>query len=540
MEPLYKPQGVEERWQRTWEEEGLYNAEADDPRPRFAIAHPPPNVTGDLHLGHALQLSLADTIVRTKRMQGYNVLFQPGFDHAGISTQNAVEKHLATQGKTRQDLGREKFEALVWEWLREYGGKIMVQFRRIGASLDYRRERFTMDDAYVRAVMRFFVHLWNKGWIYRANRIVNWCPFHLTSLSDLELAHVEVDDALTYVRYPLASGDGHITIATVRPATILADVAVAVHPDDERYRDLVGKEVVVPFVERVVPVIADERVEREFGTGALKITPGHDPTDFEIGRDHGLPELAVIGPDGVMNDAAGELAGLTQEEAGLRVLDWASERGLLEKREHYRHSVGHCVRCHSRIEPLIVLQWWLAMEELAAPAIAAVKEGRVRFTPERFARVYLDCMEHVPDWCISRQIWWGHRIPVWYCPDGHLTVAETEPRACADCGSAELRQDDDVLDTWFSSALYPFATLGWPERTPELARWYPGHVLTTARDIIFLWVARMIFSGLELMGDDPFADAVIHSYLANPDGSRMGRTHGTAVEPEDVLEPYGA
>src|SRR5881227_325429 len=341
MESLYRPEGVEERWQQTWEEEGHYNADPDPARESFAIAHPPPNVTGDLHMGHALQLSLADTIIRTRRMQGYNTLFQPGFDHAGISTQNAVEKHLAEEGKTRQDLGREAFEARVWEWLREYGGKIMLQFRRIGASMDYRRERFTMDDAYVRAVNRFFVHLWEKGWIYRANRIVNWCPFHLTSLSDLELAHVDVDDTLVYARYPFADGNGHITIATVRPATILADVAVAVHPEDERYRELVGKEVVVPFVERRVPVIADERVEPEFGTGALKITPGHDPTDFEIGRDHELPELAVVGLDGRMNEESGDLAGLTQKEAGKRVLAWAAERGLLEKRENYRHSVGH-------------------------------------------------------------------------------------------------------------------------------------------------------------------------------------------------------
>ena len=340
MEPRYSPQGVEERWQQTWEAEGLYNADPDPSRPAFAIAHPPPNVTGDLHLGHALQLSLADTIVRTKRMQGFNVLFQPGYDHAGISTQNAVEKHLALEGKTRHDLGREAFEERVWEWLREYGGKIMVQFRRIGASLDYRRERFTMDDAYVRAVMRFFVHLWEKGWIYRANRIVNWCPYHLTSLSDLEVAHVEVDDALTYVRYPLrATGDGHITIATVRPATILGDVAVAVHPDDERYKHLVGREVIVPWVERRVPVIADERVEMSFGTGALKITPAHDPTDYEIGRDHELPELTVIGPDGLMNEEAGELAGLTQAEADERILAWLRERDQLEKRESYRHTV---------------------------------------------------------------------------------------------------------------------------------------------------------------------------------------------------------
>jgi valyl-tRNA synthetase len=397
-----------------------------------------------------------------------------------------------------------------------------------------------MDEGYYRAVMRWFVHLYERGWIYRANRIVNWCPRDETALSDLEVEHEDADDTLSYIRYPLADGSGHVTIATVRPATILADVAVAVHPDDDRYRDLVGKEVVVPFVERRVPVIADERVEQEFGTGALKITPGHDPTDFEIGRDHGLPELAVIGPDGLMNDAAGELAGLTQAEAGLRVLDWASERGELEKREHYRHSVGHCVRCHSRIEPLIVPQWWLAMEELAVPAVAAVKEGRVRFTPDRFARVYLDWMENVRDWCVSRQIWWGHRIPVWYCPDGHVTVAETEPSACAECGSAELRQDEDVLDTWFSSQLYPFATLGWPEKTPELARYYPGSVLTTARDIIFLWVARMIFSGLELRAEEPFADVLIHSTLLNPDGRRMSRTLGTGIDPEEALEPYGS
>jgi valyl-tRNA synthetase len=540
MDPLYRPQGVEQRWQQAWEEEGLYAADPDAPGETFVVMHPPPNISGSLTIGHCLQLSLEDTLVRWHRMRGFNTLFQPGYDHAGISTWAAIGRTLAKEGRSQRDLGREGFDAYVQEWLERYGGTIMSQFRRLGASLDYRRTRFTMDEGYYRAVMRWFVHLYERGWIYRANRIVNWCPRDKTALSDLEVEHEDEDDTLSYVRYPLADGSGYITIATVRPATILADVAVAVHPEDERYRDLVGKEVVAPFVERRVPVIADERVEREFGTGALKITPGHDPTDFEIGRDHGLPEIAVIGPDGLMNDAAGDLAGLTQEEAGKRVLDWASERDLLEKREHYRHSVGHCERCHTRIEPLIVAQWWVAMEELAAPAVAAVKEGRVRFTPDRFARVYLDWMENVRDWCISRQIWWGHRIPVWYCPDGHLTVAETEPGACAECGSAELRQDEDVLDTWFSSALYPYATLGWPDETPELARYYPGHVLTTARDIIFLWVARMIFSGLELVGEEPFRDAVIHSYLQNPEGQRMSRTLGTGIDPEDVLEPYGA
>jgi valyl-tRNA synthetase len=540
MDTLYEPAGVEERWQRTWEEEGLYNADPDPLRQSFAIAHPPPNVTGDLHLGHALQLSLADTIVRTRRMQGLNVLFQPGFDHAGISTQNAVEKHLASEGKSREDLGRDAFVQRVWEWLREYGGKIMLQFRRTGASLDYRRERFTMDDAYIRAVMRFFVHLYRKDWIYRANRIINWCPFHQTSLSDLELAHIEVDDALTYVRYPFAEGDGHVTIATVRPATILADVAVAVHPDDDRYRDFVGREVIVPFVERRVLVIADERVEREFGTGALKVTPGHDPMDYEIGQDHRLPELTVIGADGRMNEAAGELAGLTQDEADERVLAWLKEHDQLEKRESYRHTVAVCDRCHSRIEPRISLQWWCSMEELKKPALEALRSGRVRYHPESQHRFAIQSLEDAPDWNISRQIWWGHQLPVWECPDGHITVEETDPDACAECGSRELTRSTDVLDTWFSSALWPFATLGWPEDTEDLRTFYPGDLNTTARDIIRLWENRMIFSGLELMGDIPFTDVVIHSTVHAPTGGRMSKSLGTGMNPLAVIDAYGA
>jgi valyl-tRNA synthetase len=540
MEPLYKPQGVEERWQRTWEEEGLYNADPDPARTSFAIAHPPPNVTGDLHMGHALQLSLADTIVRTKRMQGFNVLFQPGFDHAGISTQNAVEKHLATQGKTRQELGREAFVELVWEWLHEYGGKIMFQFRRIGASLDYRRERFTMDDAYIRAVMRFFVHLHRKGWIYRADRMINWCPFHQTSLSDLELQHQDVDDALTYVRYPLADGEGGVSSATVRPATILADVAVAVHPEDDRYRELVGREVVVPYVERRVPVIADERVEREFGTGALKVTPGHDPLDYEIGRDHGLPALTVIGPDGRMSEEAGDLAGLTQEEADERILAWLRERGQLEKRKSYRHSVAVCDRCKTRIEPRISLQWWCAMDELKRPALEALRERRVVYHPESQHRFAIRSLEDAPDWNISRQIWWGHQLPVWECPEGHETVEETEPGACAVCGSRELTRSTDVLDTWFSSALWPFATLGWPDDTEDLRTFYPGAMNTTARDIIRLWENRMIFAGLELMGDVPFKDVVIHSLVHAPSGGRMSKSLGTGMNPLAAMDAYGA
>jgi len=538
MEPRYDPRGVEERWQRTWEEEGLYNAEPDPARTPYVDCHPPPNVTGRLHTGHALNLSVGDLLIRWKRMQGYNTLFQPGFDHAGISTQNVVERALIEEGTSRQALGREAFEQRVWEWLHDYGGKILDDFRRIGASLDYRRSRFTMDDAYIAAVMKFFVHLYRRGWIYRANRIINWCPYHETSLSDLELEHEDVDDTLSTIRYPLAEGDGFIPIATVRLATIPADVAVAVHPEDERYKHLVGREVIVPWTENRVPVIADERVEREFGTGALKITPAHDPTDFAIGRDHGLPEPSCIGPDGRVT-AAG-LEGLTQDEAGAKILDWCRERDLLEKREHYRHSVAFCARCHSRIEPLISLQWWCSMEEIKLRPLEALRSGEIRYHPESQHRFAIDSLENAPDWCISRQIWWGHQIPVWYCLDGHITVELTEPAACAECGSAELTRETDVLDTWFSSALWPFATLGWPEQTPELAQFYPGNVNTTARDIIRLWENRMIFSGLELLGERPFDDVVIHPTVLATDGRRMSKSLGTGIDAFEVLNRYGA
>jgi valyl-tRNA synthetase len=540
MDPLYRPEGVEERWQQTWEEEGLYAADPDPGRESFVDAHPPPNVTGELHMGHALQLALGDAVCRLKRMQGLNVLFQPGYDHAGISTQNAVEKHLATQGKTRQELGREGFEALTWEWLREYGGKIMVQFRRMGASLDYRRERFTMDEGYVRAVMHTFVHLHRKGWIYRANRIINWCPYHQTSLSDLELIHADVDDALSTIRYPLADGSGHVPIATARPATIPADVGVAVNPEDERWGHLVGKEAIVPWVERRVPIIADERVQPDFGTGALKVTPGHDPLDFEIGRRHGLPEPMVVGPDGRMNGEAPGLEGLTQEEAERRILDWCRERDLLEGRESYRHTITLCERCESRIEPLISPQWWCSMDELKKPALEALRSGRVRYHPESQHRFAIDSLENAPDWCISRQLWWGHQLPVWTCPDGHVTVEEDEPAACAECGSAELERSEDVLDTWFSSALWPFATLGWPEETESLRAFYPGQLQTTAREIIRLWENRMIFMGLELLAEIPFTDVIIHSTVLAPDGRRMSKSLGTGIDPLDVIAEHGA
>jgi valyl-tRNA synthetase len=541
MEPLYRPQGVEERWQRAWEAERLFHADSEEPGETYVIAVPPPNVTGALHMGHALNGSIQDVLIRWHRMRGFNTLWQPGFDHAGIATQAVVEKELRKQGTSRQEIGREAFVERVWEWLHEYGGVIMGQFRRLGCSLDYERERFTMDDDYIRAVMRFFVHVYDRGWMYRDNRIINWCSDCRTSISDLEVEYIELDESLTYARYPLAEGEGHITIATVRPATILADVAVAVHPADERYTQLIGKEVIVPVVERRVPVIADERVDPDFGTGALKITPAHDPTDFEIGRDHGLPEPAVIGFDGRMTgDIPLKLIGLTEQEAADYVVEWLRQEGRLEKRESYRHSVGHCERSGTRIQPLVSLQWWCDMKPMAAAAIAAIESGRVTFHPPVHNKVALDWLKAIRPWNVSRQLWWGHQLPIWYCPDGHVTCAETEQEACADCGQHELRRDDDVLDTWFSAALWPFATLGWPDDTPELRRFYPGDVNSTAREIIFLWEARMIMAGLELMGEIPFRDVIIHSTILAPDGRRMSKSLGNGVDPLEIIEAHGA
>ena len=541
MEPLYRPQGVEERWQRTWEEEGLFHADPLSAKPSYVIAVPPPNVTGVLHMGHALNASIQDALIRWHRMRGFNTLWQPGYDHAGIATQAVVEKKLRAEGTSRLEIGREAFLEQVWAWLREYGGAIMGQFRRLGCSLDYERERFTMDEAYVRAVMRFFVHLYERGWIYRDNRIINWCTDCRTSISDLEVEYQDVDDALTYARYPLVDGSGSVTIATVRPATILADVAVAVHPADERYASLVGKEVIVPVVGRHVPVIADERVERDFGTGALKITPGHDPIDFELGRDHGLAELTVIDLDGHMTgDIPAELLGLTEDEAALQVVEWLREHDQLEKRESYRHAVGHCERSGTRIQPLISLQWWCAMDELARPAIDVLESGRVTFHPAVHGRVALNWLRAIRPWNISRQLWWGHQLPIWYCPDGHVTCAETEPDACAECGSRELERDPDVLDTWFSSALWPFATLGWPDDTPELRAFYPGDVNVTGRGIIFLWENRMIMSGIELMHDIPFRDVIINSNVLDPVGRPMSKSLGNGVDPLDLIAAHGA
>jgi valyl-tRNA synthetase len=537
----YNPLGVEERWQRTWEDEGLYAAGAGARHDEmFVIAVPPPNVTGALHMGHALNGSIQDVLIRWHRMRGFDTLWQPGYDHAGIATQSVVEKQLAREGLSRKELGREAFVERVWQHLDATGRTIMSQFRRLGASLDYSRERFTMDDLYIEAVMRFFVHLWDRGWVYRANRIVNWCPFHETAISDLEVVHEDMDDTLTYARYPFTDGSGALTIATVRPATMLADVAVAVNPSDERYSDAVGRQVLVPYVERVVPVIADDRVDPAFGTGALKITPGHDPVDFEIGRDHDLPTLTVIGADGRMGEAAGDLAGLTQDEADERVVTWLKEHERLEKREHYRHAVGTCERCHSRIEPLVSLQWWVAMEEPRKPALAALRERRVQYHPESQHQFAIRSLEEIPDWNVSRQLWWGHQLPIWYCPDGHATCAWPAPSACFECGATTLSRDPDVLDTWFSSALWPFATLGWPEETPELERYYPGDVNSTAREIIRLWENRMIWTGLELMGEIPFEHVIIHSTILASDGRRMSKSLGTGLDPLEIIDRHGA
>jgi valyl-tRNA synthetase len=539
MDSRYRPELVEERWQRAWEDEGLFKAGAGARSDEtFVICVPPPNVTGELHMGHALNGSMQDALIRWNRMRGYDTLWQPGYDHAGISTQNVIEKQLIEEGTSRQELGRDAFVERTWAWLDQTGRTIMGQFRRLGCSLDYSRERFTMDDAYVTAVMTFFVRLWQRGWIYRADRIVNWCPFHRTAISDLEVEHVELDDSLYQVAYPFVDGTGAITVATVRPATILADVAVAVHPEDPRYRDAIGKEVVVPVVERHVPVIADERVDPQFGTGALKVTPGHDPLDFEIGRDHGLETLTVIGPDGRMTPEGFE--GLAQAEAEELVVAWLQERDQLVARESYRHSVGTCERCHSRIEPLVSLQWWCRMDELARPAIEALQQRRVRYHPESQHRFAIDSLERAPDWCISRQLWWGHQIPLWTCPDGHQTVTWPPPDACAECGSGRLERESDVLDTWFSSALWPLATLCWPDETPELQRYYPGDVSVTAREIIRLWENRMIFSGLELRGDVPFTDVIITSTVLAVDGRRMSKSLGTGIDPLEAVAQHGA
>jgi valyl-tRNA synthetase len=540
MDARYDPGSSEQPIFARWEAAGVFAGRPESGGEPYVIALPPPNVTGELHMGHALNGSIQDTLIRLRRMQGRDALWICGTDHASIAVHAVIEKQLRREGLTRFDLGRERFLERVWEWRAATGATIIQQFKRLGCTLDYEHERFTMDDGYVRAVLEMFVRLYRKGCIYRDNRLINWCPTCASTISDLEVRYEHAVDTLFEVRYRIKGTDRFVTVATVRPETILADTAVAVHPDDERYTDLVGQTAIVPLVDREVPIIADPYVKMDFGTGALKITPGHDPNDFEIGRRHGLPELSAIGYDGRMTDLAGEFAGMPVDEARGKVRDALFALGLLHKEEPYEHEVGHCDRTGDRIEPLISLQWFMQMDELAAPANEAVRSGRVRFHPRTQENTYFSWMLNIRPWCVSRQLWWGHQIPVWYCPDGHQTVAVETPSACETCGSGTLERDPDVLDTWFSSALWPFATIGWPGDDPRLQRYYPGHVDSTARDIINLWVARMLVMGIEFMGEIPFADVIIHSTIQAPDGRRMSKSLGTGVDPLDLVHRFGA
>jgi valyl-tRNA synthetase len=538
----YEPAEVEARIFAEWMEAGYFHPQAKGAAAEnFSVAIPPPNVTGVLHMGHALNGSMQDALVRMNRMRGRNTLWTLGTDHAGIATQAVVEKMLREEGTSREEIGREAFVERVWAWKEEYGSRIVEQYKRLGASCDYERERFTLDEGYVKAVYRVFKRLFDKGYVYRDNYMVNWDPGSHSAISDLEVENREVEDALYSIDYPVEGSDRVLTVATVRPETMLADTAVAVNPNDDRYADLVGRHCLLPLVGRRLPIVADEHVDPAFGTGALKITPGHDPNDFEIGRKHGLEEIGVIGPDGRMSEEAGErFAGLTAAAAQEAVVAALREEGRLRAEEPYVHSVPFSHRSGARIEPLVSLQWFCRMDELAKPAIEVVERDKVRITPPQWKRVYLDWMREIRPWCVSRQLWWGHRIPVWYCnPCEETIVAEAPPQRCGACGG-ELRQEEDVLDTWFSSALWPFATLGWPEDTAELRAFYPTSFLTTAREILFLWVARMIMTGIEFAGDVPFHDVYVHSVIQARDGRRMSKSLGTGIDPLEEIDEHGA
>ncbi|MBS3977176.1 MAG: valine--tRNA ligase [Syntrophomonadaceae bacterium] len=538
----YNPKEVENKWYRVWEERGYFHQLPDPIKRPFSIVMPPPNVTGSLHLGHALDNTLQDILTRWRRMQGYNTLWLPGTDHAGIATQARVEEQLAKEGLSKHSLGREKFLERVWDWKHQYGDKITSQLRLLGASCDWQRERFTMDEGCSRAVKEVFIRLYRKGLIYRGSYIINWCLKCQTTISDIEVEHRERESHLYHIRYPVKDNPGQfVTVATTRPETMLGDTAVAVHPEDERYLHLVGKTVILPLMEREIPVIADAYVDPAFGTGAVKITPAHDPNDFEIGNRHHLPHVTVVGKDAVMTGEAGRYAGLERYEARQRVLADLQAAGLLLLTEEISHSIGHCYRCDSVIEPLVSKQWFVRMRPLADPAIVAVKDGRIKFVPGRFTKIYLGWLENIKDWCISRQLWWGHRIPVWYCQSCQEEIcSEGEVERCAGCGSSDLVQDPDVLDTWFSSALWPFSTMGWPEETKDLGHFYPTSVLVTGRDIIFFWVARMIFMGLEFMPGVPFREVFIHGLVLDALGRKMSKSLGNGVDPIEVIDQFGA